>query len=147
MSSKKYLKDLFEKSANSLKIPYIKTTPKRLQHWGEKNKPPFIALITVDHSAVKIKNNNLFTFTFGFVCAYDSLKDPTNQQIQDAQDKSISIVEDFIYLIENDPKPKVTASSYQESYREGVYLGVGTAFTITLVIGDLSDRCKKGCDG
>ena len=147
MSSKTYLKDLFQKSADSLKIPYIKTTPKRLQHWGEKNKPPFIALLTVDQSAVKIRNNNLFTFTLGFVCAYDSLKDPTNEQIQAAQDKSILIVEEFIGLIEDDPKPRVTSSSFEEAYREGVYLGVGTRFTITLVIGDLSDRCKKRCNG
>ena len=147
MSSLKYILDLFDKSADSLKVPYIKTTPKRLQHWAEKNKPPFIALIDLEEIDSKVRNNYLVSFNLGFLCAVASLKDPTDEIITKEQVEADILVKKFRRLIDNDPKINTTAFASSEVYRGGVYLGVGKGFTMSLEMADLNDYCGIDCDG
>ncbi len=69
MSSLEYLLKLLSTSADVLGVPFIKTTPTRLQSWTLENEPPFIALVGVTESNTKLTNstNMLPSFDLAFV--------------------------------------------------------------------------------
>lgn len=146
MTSLEYILKLFSTSAQVLSVPFIKTTPKKLQHWAEKNKPPFIALLDLSESNDKVRNNYLPTYNLAFVCVVASIKDANEEQIIRAQIEADKLSKEFRYLIDSNRFVNTLSYDSEELFRDGVYLGVGKGFTMSIQLPDLNDYCDLFCN-
>ena len=148
MSSLEYLLKLLSTSADVLGIPFIKTTPARLQSWTVENEPPFIALVGVTESNTKLNNstNMLPSFDLAFVSVVASELDPTDEQITQQQIEADKLAKSFRYLISKNKYASIDSFSLEELFRDGSYLGIGKGFTMTLTLPDLNDYCDLDCN-
>jgi len=146
MTSLEYILKLFSTSAQVLGVPFIKTTPKKLQHWAEKNKPPFIALLDLAETNEKVRNNYLPSYNLAFVCVAASIKDANEEQITQSQIDADKLCKEFRYLIDSNRLVNTTSFDSEELFRDGVYLGVGKGFTMSIQLPDLNDYCVLDCN-
>ena len=148
MSSLEYLLKLLNTSADVLGIPFIKTTPARLQSWTVENEPPFIALVGVTESNSKIVNtsNMLPSFDLAFVSVVASELDPTDDQITQKQIEADKLAKNFRFLIDKNKYASIDSFSLEELFRDGSYLGIGKGFTMTVTLPDLQDYCDLDCN-
>ena len=139
---------LLSTSADVLGIPFIKTTPARLQSWTVENEPPFIALVGVTESNTKLNNstNMLPSFDLAFVSVVASELDPTDEQITQQQIEADKLAKSFRYLISKNKYASIDSFSLEELFRDGSYLGIGKGFTMTLTLPDLNDYCDLDCN-
>jgi hypothetical protein len=148
MTSLEYLLKLLGTSAEALGVPFVKTTPTRLQSWTVENEPPFIALVGVSESNSKIQgsNNLLPSFDLAFVSIVASELDPTDEQITLQQIEADKLIKSFRFLIDKNEYASIDSFSLEELFRDGSYLGTGKGFTMTLTLPDLNDYCDLSCN-
>ena len=147
MTSLEYILKLFEVSAKQLHIDYVKETPTRLQKWATKNKPPYIALVSLNTTgSLNDAQNNLITFDLSFVVVANVERDPSTAQKQQSEIEANRIALRFLDLVKKNEDTQVNGFTMAEIFRDNSYLGTGKGMTMNITIGDRDDYCDLFCN-
>ena len=137
----KYLNNLFTEAARCISMQYSEKTVQELQHWieDEVGTSPFIALVNTEESRGSQKS--LVEYTFSFVSAVSLEYDPTEQEKLDAERLADKKAKDFVYILEEAPRIRVTAWDMNKTFRDQSFLGIGKGFTVSITALNETDYC------
>ena len=142
-----YVNKLLLIAAESLNIQYTKETPTSLQNWCRENEGVFVANIGMTESRSKINqslDNVSFATSLYFVVSrdYDITEEDKLQQESEAR----TLASQFIYLLKNNKYCSVQNDGFDLIFREGGYLGMGIAGTVTISLPDRDSNCDLFCN-
>ena len=147
LSTFDYVNKLLKVAADALEIQYTKQTPTSLQNWCRENTGVFVANVGMTESRSPI-NNNLDFLTFSvslyFVVSrdYEVTEEDKLRQESEARD----LASKYIYLLKKNKYCTVQNNGFDLIFREGGYLGLGIAGTVTISLPDRESNCDEFCN-
>ena len=149
MTNKEYILKLFDVSADQLGVPFVKTTPTKLQSWATKKEPPFIALINnLPRDTEKNDlRNNIYSYQCVFMICGSTKKDPTIES-KISVDVDLEVLADrFVDFVEKGEKVlDVTNASGEELFRGTTFNGMAYALNFTISLPNMNDLCVDWCN-
>ena len=79
---------------------------------------------------------------FSFVCIWNDVYDPTEDEKRDTEKRADKLVKNFKYFVDASPKIDITSWNSDKVFRNDSYLGAGKGLTMTIEILDTSDYCN-----
>ena len=147
LSTFDYVNKLLKVAADALEIQYTKQTPTSLQNWCRENTGVFVANVGMTESRSPI-NNNLDFLTFSvslyFVVSrdYEVTEEDKLRQESEARD----LASKYIYLLKKNKYCTVQNNGFDLIFREGGYLGLGIAGTVSISLPDRDSNCDEFCN-
>jgi hypothetical protein len=147
LSTFDYVNKLLKVAADALEIQYTKQTPTSLQNWCRDNSGVFVANVGMTESRSPI-NTNLDFLTFSvslyFVVSrdYEVTEEDKLRQESDARD----LASKYIYLLKKNKYCTVQNNGFDLIFREGGYLGLGIAGTVSVSLPDRDSNCDEFCN-
>ena len=129
MTNKQYIIKLFSKASDQLGVPFVKTTPTKLQSWATKQEPPFIALINnLPRDTEKNDlRNNIYAYECVFMICGSTKKDPSIEDKINLDVDLETLADRFTFFVERGEKVlDVTNINGEELFR-------GTTFYLELL--------------
>ena len=137
-----YINKLLLVAAESLNIQYTKETPTTLNLFCSENEGAFIANLS---SKINQSLDNVsFAVSLYFVVSRDY--DITEEDKLKQESEARTLASQFIYLLKNNKYCSVQNDGFDLIFREGGYLGMGIAGTVTISLPDKDDNCDLFCN-
>ena len=147
LSTFDYVNKLLKVAADALEIQYTKQTPTSLQNWCRENTGVFVANVGMTESRSPINNNlDFLTFSVSLYFVVSRDYEVTEEQKLRQESEARDLASKYIYLLKKNKYCTVQNNGFDLIFREGGYLGLGIAGTVTISLPDLESNCDEFCN-
>lgn len=147
LSTFDYVNKLLKVAADALEIQYTKQTPTSLQNWCRDNSGVFVANVGITESRSPINNNlDFLTFSVNLYFVVSRDYEVTEEQKLKQESEARDLASKYIYLLKKNKYCTVQNNGFDLIFREGGYLGLGIAGTVSISLPDRDSNCDEFCN-